>query len=122
MRTGSPRHGWFKGKVRAEYAWFSIGDSNSLSSVSAESAADQIITALVRGDAELILSPQAKLMSVLHGIAPNLVQEMLSLVARVMPGATGSKSQVEGKDAESAFAPSILTRNSDEAAARNNEN
>ncbi len=122
MRTGSPRHAWFKGHVKAEYAWFSIGDSNSATSVSAESAAEQIIDALAHGDAELVISPQAKLMSTLHGLAPNLVQEMLSLVARVMPGATRSKSEVEGKDAESAFAPSRFTRNSDAAAARNNEN
>ena len=38
MRTGSPRHAWFKGHVQAEYAWFSIGDSNSLTSISAEAA------------------------------------------------------------------------------------
>jgi len=35
MRTGSPRHAWFKGHIQAEYAWFSIGDSNSLTSISA---------------------------------------------------------------------------------------
>ncbi|HEY0192806.1 MAG TPA: SDR family oxidoreductase, partial [Kofleriaceae bacterium] len=27
MRTGSPRHGLFKGNHQAEYAWFTIGDS-----------------------------------------------------------------------------------------------
>ncbi len=122
MRTGSPRHAWFKGKVAAEYAWFSIGDSNALTSISAESAAEQIIEAFTRGDAEVVISPQAKLMSLLHGIAPNLVQEMLGLVSRMMPGATTTTSMVEGKDAESVFAPSALTRNSDKAAARNNEN
>lgn len=122
MRTGSPRHAWFKGKVEAEYAWFSIGDSNSLTSVSAEAASRRIIEAFTHGDAEVTISPQAKAMSVLHGIAPNLVQEMLCVVARVMPGATQSRTAVEGKDAGSALAPSALTRNSDEAAARNNEN
>ncbi|CAN5334051.1 SDR family oxidoreductase [soil metagenome] len=122
IRTGSPRHAWFKGKVQAEYAWFSIGDSNTLTSISAESASTQIITAFTHGDAGVVISPQAKLMSLLHGIAPNLVQEMLSVVARVMPGATRSSSAVEGKDAESVLAPSPLTRNSDKAAARNNEN
>jgi len=123
MRTGSPRHAWFKGHVQAEYAWFSIGDSNSLTSISAEKACDQIIRAFSRGDAELVISPQAKLLTLLHGIAPNLVQEVLGVVGRVMPGSTNrSKIAVEGKDAESVFAPSPLTRNSDEAANRNNEN
>ncbi|MEO8840215.1 MAG: SDR family oxidoreductase [Kofleriaceae bacterium] len=123
IRTGSPRHAWFKGQVQAEYAWFSIGDSNSLTSISAEAACDQIIRAFSRGDAELVISPQAKLLVALHAIAPNLVQEVLGVVARVMPGSTNrSKRAVEGKDAESVFAPSPLTRNSDQAANRNNEN
>lgn len=123
MRTGSPRHAWFKGQVQSEYAWFSIGDSNSLSSISAERAVDQIIEALVRGDAELVISPQAKLISLAHGVAPGLVQEVLSLVTRMMPGAPAKKSKiaVEGKYAESVFAPSPLTKKSDAAARRNNE-
>lgn len=122
MRTGSPRHGLFKGNHQAEYAWFSIGDSLPISSVSAESAAEQIIQGFLQGDAEVTISPQAKLISFIHGVAPGLVQEVLGVVARFMPGPTGSRVAVEGKDAESVFAPSILTRLSDEAARRNNEN
>jgi len=124
MRTGSPRHAWFKGHVQAEYAWFSIGDSNSLSSVSAESAVEQIIRAFCRGDAGVVISPQARLASFLHGLAPGLVQEALAIVARMMPGPTPVKSKiaVEGKDAESMFAPSPFTKKSDAAARRNNEN
>jgi NAD(P)-dependent dehydrogenase (short-subunit alcohol dehydrogenase family) len=124
MRTGSARHAWFKGHVQAEYAWFSIGDSNSLSSVSAESAVEQIIRAFCRGDAGVVISPQAKLASFIHGLAPGLVQEALAVVARMMPGPTPARSKlaVEGKDAESAFSPSPFTRQSDAAARRNNEN
>ncbi|MEO8552817.1 MAG: SDR family oxidoreductase [Kofleriaceae bacterium] len=123
MRTGSPRHAWFKGQVQNEYAWFSIGDSNSLSSVSAERAVAQIIRAFCRGDAELVISPQAKLVSLAHGVAPGLVQEVLSLVTRMMPGPPAKKTKiaVEGKHAESVFAPSPLTSQSDAAARRNNE-
>ena len=122
MRTGSPRHGLFKGNHQAEYAWFTIGDSLSLTSVSAEAAADQIILGCMRGDAEVTISPQAKLVSLAHGIAPGLVQELLAVVNRFMPGPTTSRNTVTGKDAESVFAPSILTRASDDAARRNNEN
>src|SRR5437016_396384 len=43
MRTGSPRHAFFKGRHRAEYAWFSISDSLPLTSISAESAAGEIL-------------------------------------------------------------------------------
>ncbi len=121
MRTGSPRHARFKGNHEAEYAWFTIGDSLSVSSVSAERAAQQIIRSFARGDAELTISPQGKLLSVAHGLAPGLVQELLGVVARFMPASTGSRTVVEGKDAQSAWAPSVLTRQSDEAARRNNE-
>ncbi len=122
MRTGSPRHGLFKGNHQAEYAWFTIGDSLPVTSISAESAADQIIRAFSRGDAEVTISPQAKLLSLVHGVFPGLMQEILGVVNRYMPGPTGSRATVEGKDAESVFAPSVLTRLSDDAARRNNEN
>src|SRR5205823_6261490 len=35
MRTGSPRHAWFKGRHRREYAWFVISDSLPVLSISA---------------------------------------------------------------------------------------
>lgn len=123
MRTGSPRHAWFKGQHRAEYAWFSIADSLAATSISAEAAARRIIDALEHGDAEIVISPQAKLASFVHGIAPTLVQEVLGLVTRLLPGPgdDGSRTAVIGKDSESNLAPSVLTRASDDAARRNNE-
>jgi NAD(P)-dependent dehydrogenase (short-subunit alcohol dehydrogenase family) len=121
IRTGSPRRAFFKGNYRAEYTWFTIGDSLPATSISAEAAAEQIIRGFVRGDAEVTVSLQAKLASLVHGVAPGLVQEALGVVARWLPAPTASRTAVEGKDAESAFAPSILTRHSDDAARRNNE-
>jgi len=121
MRTGSARHAVIKGNHKAEYAWFAIGDSLSVTSISAEVAAERIVRAFLRGDAELVISVQGKLLSFMHGIAPNFVQEIMGLATRLMPGPTSSKAKMEGKDAESALAPSVLTRNSDDAARRNNE-
>jgi len=46
---------------------------------------------------------------------------VLGAVARLLPGPTNSRAAVEGKDAELAFAPSALTRQSDDVARRNNE-
>src|SRR5215216_1169689 len=43
MRTGSPRNAEFKGQHRFEYAWFVLGDSLPLISMSAERAAAQVI-------------------------------------------------------------------------------
>ncbi|HEY0191957.1 MAG TPA: hypothetical protein VGC42_12645 [Kofleriaceae bacterium] len=62
------------------------------------------------------------MLSLVHGVFPGLMQEILGVVNRYMPGPTGSRATVEGKDAESVFAPSVLTRLSDDAARRNNEN
>jgi NAD(P)-dependent dehydrogenase (short-subunit alcohol dehydrogenase family) len=121
VRTGSPGHAWFKGDARAEYTWFAIGDSLSITSISAESAAAQIVRAFSRGDAELVISIQAKLASFAHGVAPSLVQEILAIAARFMPDSTSSRVAAQGKDARSAIA-TALTRQSDDAARRNNQN
>src|SRR5829696_6836738 len=60
MRTGSPRNATFKGRHRAEYAWFAISDSLPVTSIGAERAAAQIIVACRRGRAELVISTQAQ--------------------------------------------------------------
>ena len=49
MRTGSPRHAIFKGRHRAEYAWFSISDALPLVSMDADRAARQILDSIRRG-------------------------------------------------------------------------
>ena len=52
MRTGSPRNATFRGKHRAEYAWFSIADSFPGITVGVEDAARRILDGVRRGDAE----------------------------------------------------------------------
>jgi len=121
MRTGSARNAWFKGQHEREYAWFATADSLSVTSISAERAAKQIVRACECGDADLVISWQAKLATFVHGIAPGLVQELLGAVAGMLPGPTASKLAVQGKNADSKVAGSRLTRNGDEAAVRNNE-
>ena len=122
MRTGSPGHAMFKGDHQAEYAWWSAGNRQPIASVSAETAALQIIRAFARGDAEVVISVQAKLASLVHGVAPGLVQELLGVVARFLPAAAGPRAAapVAGRDAASA-APAFLTRQREEAARRTNE-
>src|SRR5437764_2101577 len=60
MRTGSPRNAFFKGRHRAEYTWFTLGDSLPGVSMSAERAARKIIEACRNGTAEVVLSLLAK--------------------------------------------------------------
>jgi NAD(P)-dependent dehydrogenase (short-subunit alcohol dehydrogenase family) len=122
MRTGSPRHAWFKGQHRAEYAWFSLGDALPLLSTSAESAARQVLDACKRGDAEVVLTLPAKLAVAFHGLFPGLTADFLGLVNRFLPGPGGiGTERARGKDSESAVSPSVLTALNERAAARNNE-
>ena len=122
MRTGSPRNATFKGQHRAEYAWFSISDSLPVSSMNTERAARQIISATKRGDAEIVLSIQAKAAVLFHGIFPGLTADLLGQVNKLLPEPGGIwTASAKGKDSTSEASPSWLTTLSDQAAVRNNE-
>ena len=122
MRTGSPRNATFKGQHRAEYAWFSISDSLPVTSIAAERAARQIIEAFKRGDAEIVLTIQAKLAVLFHGLFPGLTADILGAVNSLLPEAGGiGRARAKGKESESKLAPSWLTTLSDRAAEENNQ-
>jgi NAD(P)-dependent dehydrogenase (short-subunit alcohol dehydrogenase family) len=122
MRTGSPRNATFKGRNRAEYAWFSISDSLPVSSMSAERAARQIVAACKRGDAEIVLTIQAQIAVRFHGLFPGLTANLLGLVNKLLPepGGIGARRAL-GKESESDLSRSWLTDLSKRAAVRNNE-
>jgi hypothetical protein len=122
MRTGSPRNAMFKGKHQAEYAWFSISDSLPLVSTSADSAARQIIRAMNRGDAEVVLTFPAWCAAIFHGVFPGLTCDILGLVNRLLPDAAAGSAELRlGKECASEWSPSWLTKLSDDAAEQNNE-
>jgi NAD(P)-dependent dehydrogenase (short-subunit alcohol dehydrogenase family) len=122
MRTGSPRHGQFKGNHRAEYAWFSISGALPLLSMNADRAARQILSACKYGRAEVTLSIPAKLATTIDALAPNLTAEIASIASRVLPAPDGNgRSAVAGCDSTSAWSPSVLTALNERAAAENNE-
>ena len=122
MRTGSPRNATFKGQHRAEYAWFSISDALPVTSMKAERAARQIISACKRGDAEVVLSIQAQLAVRFHGLFPGLTADLLGLVNRLLPGPGGiGAKRAKGKESRSPLSPSLLTALNEAAARRNNE-
>ncbi|WP_315791797.1 SDR family oxidoreductase [Fischerella sp. JS2] len=122
MRTGSPYNAFFKGKHRQEYAWFSISDSLPLISMSAESAAKQIIAAFRRGDAEVTLSLPAQIGDKFHALFPGFTCVLLGWVNRFLPEPDGIGSdRVQGKDSQSSISPSVLTSLSDQAAQQNNQ-
>lgn len=122
MRTGSHENAIFKGNHRAEYSWFSIGDALPFVSMSAESAAKQIITACKQGDAEIVLSVPAQVLSTFHALFPGATADLLGLCNWIMPQAVGEASRrFKGMDSHTALVPSLLTATIDKAARENNE-
>ncbi|MDQ3426598.1 MAG: SDR family NAD(P)-dependent oxidoreductase [Gemmatimonadota bacterium] len=121
MRTGSPRNAIFRGRHRAEYAWFSIGDSLPGLSVSAEEAARRIVAACKRGDAEVLFPLTARLASVMNAVAPNLTAGILGVAGRLLPAGRRSSGRKPGRACQSRISPSWLTRLGDRAARKYNQ-
>ncbi|MFO0789821.1 MAG: SDR family oxidoreductase [Pirellulales bacterium] len=122
MRTGSPRNALFKGEHRAEYAWFSIGDALPFVTMSAESAARQIVSACRYGRPKVTLSWPAKLAACASELAPDLTAELSATVAGFLPSAGGiGRNSAKGHQSQSHWSPSVLTTLNERAAARNNE-
>ena len=85
MRTGSPRHAFFKGRHEAESVWFTLADALPLASMSAESAARRIVEACRRGEAEVVLTLKGKAAAALRALFPGPVAGLLSLMNRLLP-------------------------------------
>ncbi|MGH9524103.1 MAG: SDR family NAD(P)-dependent oxidoreductase [Terriglobales bacterium] len=110
MRTGSFVNAWFKGQHRAEYGWFSVSSALPVLAMHGERAARRVVSAIRRGDAEVTLTPQAKLLAVVNGVAPALTAEILGVVNRLLPSSNGqSQDRFKGKDSESPVSESVLT-------------
>ncbi len=125
MRTGSPVNAMFKGQRPQEYAWFAISDSLPLASIAPERAAKQIIRACRYGDAELIITVQAKMAVLARTVAPELFADTMAIINQLLPGPTGREGDTarEGRESESELAgPSAtLTAPTYRAAEENNE-
>ena len=123
MRTGSPVNADVKGRHEAEYAWFAISDSLPGITVSAETAAQQIIAACRYGDPELTISLPAKAAIVANHLAPGAVARALMVANRLLPGPNGDDGDrgKRGRASTSKWAPSAATVLTDKAAVVNNE-
>jgi NAD(P)-dependent dehydrogenase (short-subunit alcohol dehydrogenase family) len=122
MRTGSPRHALFKGRHRAEYAWFSISDAIPGLSMQVERAARRIVDACHRGDPWLMLTLPARVAATVHDLLPGTTIRVLGLVNRFLPGPGGvGRRAVRGRDSASAWSPSVLTAAGERAARRQNQ-
>lgn len=122
MRTGSPRNAIFKSQHRAEYAWFSIGDSLPVMSMSAETAAEQILHACQQGRGEVLIHSPLNLTIALQSMFPELTQEILELAAGILPEMGGiGRRAARGYESESSWSPSVLTTLGQKAALENNQ-
>jgi hypothetical protein len=86
-------------------------------------AARRILEACRYGEPALTLTVQAKAAAIVNAVAPNLTARLLELADRFLPGPNGEDGQESrpGWQSTSRWAPSVLTRLSDEAAVENNE-
>jgi hypothetical protein len=122
MRTGSPRNATFRGRHRAEYAWFSIADSLPGITIAADEAARRIVEGARDGVAEVRFPWITPLAVIAGAAAPNLTASALSLAARLLPGAPAEPSgRRPGRESQSPASPSVLTRLGDDAARRFNQ-
>ena len=122
MRTGSHVNALFKGQNTKEFALFSLMNGSPLTSVSAENAARQILDAAAKGEAELVISPQAKIAAKINALFPNFTTGILAASNRILPSNGGvGRGHATGLESTSAVSPSVLTSMVDAASYRNNE-
>ena len=86
MRTGSTRNALFTGDRPAERRWFTVAASTPVLSMDAERAARRLVSATLRGRAEVVLTPAAKLGVRVHALAPGLTMRTVAAVERLLPG------------------------------------
>jgi len=123
MRTGSPLRAAMKGNWEAENTWFTISDSLPLVAINADRAAAKIIDACRHGDAELTITPQAKIAAAAHGVAPGLITRLMTIVNWLLPAPAGPEGNraKEGRESETKLTRSPLTALTRKAAEWNNE-
>jgi short-subunit dehydrogenase len=121
MRTGSHWNAKFKGDQGKEFLWFSHGASLPLASMNAARAARQIVAAMRRGDAELLISLQAHAAVVGAALAPAMTAALETAVNQLLPGAPEHGDGKTKSGWESLQKQSLFTWFGDRAAAKNNE-
>jgi NAD(P)-dependent dehydrogenase (short-subunit alcohol dehydrogenase family) len=122
MRTGSYMNAIFKGKHRAEYSLFSVLNNLPMTSIDASHAAEQIVEATRRGQPELTIGWQAKLLARMNGISPGVTAEVMSLADRILPRAGADRDdRWLGTESETAISESFLTSLGQEAADEYNQ-
>jgi short-subunit dehydrogenase len=125
MRTGSPPNAFFKGQHNKEYKWFSIFDSLPLVTVSAETAAREIIAALKSGRAELVFPLEYKIAAKLNSLFPEASSKFMEFFNSIFLPESGSggpnREKRKGYELSPEMGDSNLTVLSEKAKVKNNE-
>jgi short-subunit dehydrogenase len=123
MRTGSHINAQFKGQHAKEFSWFSVANALPLFSTSAASAARQIVAACRHGAPQLIITPQARLLTLAQALFPDLVALAMDITSRVLPKTTDTRGDAlkPGWQNRSRWAPSPLTILADQSTEHYNE-
>jgi NAD(P)-dependent dehydrogenase (short-subunit alcohol dehydrogenase family) len=101
MRTGSHVNALFRGKQEEESRWFGVAASLPLLTISAESAASQVVRAVCRDRGETVLGLPAILVAKANGLFPNVVSDILAAANRILPdGSKITSTQRPGIDLE----------------------
>ena len=123
LRTGSFVNALYKGNREREVAWFAAGASLPGASVAAGRAARRILRACALGEPYVTIGLPAKVLRVVHALAPGAFSRLSSLVGRLLPAAAGGAGP--GEAAEPGWQhrppPSALTKLGDQAARQNRE-
>jgi NAD(P)-dependent dehydrogenase (short-subunit alcohol dehydrogenase family) len=101
MRTGSQGNAKFKGDHLAEYAWFSLSTSLPFTSMSAELAAKQIISACRRGSPSLTIPLVARAAVLGSTLFPNIAGSIMKVINSILlpsPAGPEGDSSVSGSE------------------------
>lgn len=102
MRTGSHLHAAMKGQRQQEYMLFGLLATLPFTATRTAHAARRIVSATKLGAAEIIITPQAQLISWLHGLFPATTTRLFGLVDRTLPQADERASEsLSGRDSRS---------------------
>ena len=90
--------------------------------IDARRAASQIVEACRRGDAELVITVQAKMAILARTTAPELSADIMATMNALLPGPAPDGDEARpGRESESKWVPSVLTTLTQSAEKANNE-
>ncbi len=100
LRTGSYLHAEFKGLQEREATWFTLSDNIPGLAMSPETAAKQVVRAIKRGEAEVVLSLPAKVLTLANGVFPGVVNFVSTLVNQIVlpPDPGGANRMMTGEE------------------------